>query len=137
MPSADVYVMDAGPMIAYLQGEAGGTVVQALLADTTNTCYTHAVNMMEVYYHFLRAFDEPTAEQAVADLITDGIVLREDIDESFWKGIGKLKAQGRISIADCFCIALAQRIGGELVTTDHHEFDPLVPLGLCPIQFIR
>lgn len=43
----------------------------------------------------------------------------------------------RISIADCFCIALTQRLNGEVVTCDHHEFDAIVPLNLCPIQFIR
>jgi hypothetical protein len=26
---------------------------------------------------------------------------------------------------------------GEVITADHREFDPLVPLGLCPIRFIR
>jgi predicted nucleic acid-binding protein len=44
---------------------------------------------------------------------------------------------GRISLADCFCIVLAQELSGEVVTSDHHEFDPLVPLNLVPITFIR
>jgi predicted nucleic acid-binding protein len=124
-------------MIAYLQGEPGGPVVAALLSDPNTVCYAHAVNLAEVYYHMLRAFDEPTAEAALADLAADGVITREDMDPAFWKSIAKLKARGRISIADCFCIALAQRLGGEVVTTDHHEFDALVPLGLCPIRFIR
>ena len=34
-------------------------------------------------------------------------------------------------------IALAKQLAGEVVTSDHHEFDALVPLGLCPIRFIR
>jgi hypothetical protein len=55
----------------------------------------------------------------------------------FWQSVGRLKARGRISIPDCFCIVLAQELGGEVVTSDHHEFDPLVPLGLVSIRFIR
>jgi predicted nucleic acid-binding protein len=48
-----------------------------------------------------------------------------------------LKVSARISLADCFGIALARRVGGELVTSDHHEIDPILPLRLCPLQFIR
>ncbi len=35
---------------------------------------------------------------------------------------------------DCFCIALARALGGEVVSSDDHEFGPLMPLGLCPIR---
>jgi hypothetical protein len=28
-------------------------------------------------------------------------------------------------------------VGGDLVTSDHHEMDPILPLGLCPVLFIR
>jgi len=28
-------------------------------------------------------------------------------------------------------------VGATVLTTDHHEFDPLAPLGLAPIEFIR
>ncbi len=137
MTPPTICILDAGPMIAYLQAEPGAEVVLDLLADPNTYCYAHAVNMAEVYYHMLRAFDEPTAEQAVADLIADGVKIQENLDTAFWKNLGRLKARGNLSIADCFCIVLTQRLGGELVTTDHHEFDPLVPQGLCPIRFIR
>lgn len=132
-----VRVMDAGPMIAYLQSEPGGDVVQAMLADADTICYAHVVNLCEVYYHFLKNFDEAAAELALSTLFADGIILRRDISQGFWKRVGLLKARGRISLADCFCIALSQITGGEVVTTDHDEFDPLVPLGICPIRFIR
>jgi predicted nucleic acid-binding protein len=55
----------------------------------------------------------------------------------FWQLVGQLKVNpGKISLADCFVLALAIDTGGTLVTADH-EFDPIVPLGLCPILFIR
>ena len=59
------------------------------------------------------------------------------MNRRFWQRVGGLKARGRISLADCFCIVLAQELSGEVVTSDHHEFDPLVPLGIVPIRFIR
>ena len=129
--------LDAGPMIAFLRGEEGSEIVSDLLADPTVTCYAHAVNVAEVYYHFLRVADEDTAEDAVEQLQSDGVIIREDMDALFWRMVSKLKTRGRISIADCFCIALTQRLGGQLYTTDHHEFDALIPLNICTIVFIR
>lgn len=71
-------------------------------------------------------------------LVVDaGVVERRDLSRPFWQSIGRLKARGRISLADCFGVALAQHLGGEVVTSDHHEFDPLVQLGIVPIRFIR
>lgn len=124
-------------MIAYLEAEAGGDVVRDILEDADAACYAHAVNMAEVHYHVLRRSDETTADKAIDTLVGDGITICENMDMTFWKSISRLKARGSLSIADCFCIALAQRLGGEIVTTDHHEFEALVPLALCPIRFIR
>ena len=131
------YALDACAMVAYLNGELGADVVATLLADPNNVCYAHAINLCEVYYGTLRATDEPTARAAIATLYADGVIARQDMSQRFWQRVGQLKARGRISIPDCFCIVLAQQLGGEVVTSDHHEFDPLVPLGIVPITFIR
>ena len=29
------------------------------------------------------------------------------------------------------------RVGGGVVTSDHHEFDAVAPLGIVPVRFIR
>jgi predicted nucleic acid-binding protein len=124
-------------MVAYLNGEPGASVVGGLLSDPKNFCYAHAMNLCEVYYGTLRATDDRTARAALNTLYNDGVIMRRDMGQQFWQRVGKLKARGRISLPDCFCIVLAQQIGGEVVTSDHHEFDPLVPLGIVPILFIR
>ena len=125
-------------MIAYLRGEPGGEVVRGLLEDPAAVCYAHAINLIEVFYDFLRASDERTARAALRTLKRDGVIARRDLGEAFSREVGQLKVNpGRIALADCFCRALARAIGGELVTSDHREFDPLVPLKLCPIVFIR
>ena len=60
------------------------------------------------------------------------------MDTTFWQSVGQLKINpGKLALADCFALALAICTGGTLVTSDHHEFDAVVPLGLCPILFIR
>lgn len=80
---------------------------------------------------------EAAADQVVSSLLKVGVKVREDMDEAFWKQVGRLKDRGKISLDDCCCLTLAIRLGGRVVTSDHHEFEPLIPLGLCPILFIR
>jgi PIN domain nuclease of toxin-antitoxin system len=124
-------------MLAYLKGETGSEAVEALLVDSAEACYAHAVNLCEVYYDFLRRSDERIAREAVADLLAEGIVERRDLSRRFWQSVGAHKARGRISLADCFCIALTQRLSADLVTSDRREFEPLIPLGIVAVRFIR
>lgn len=93
------------------------------MIDRSAVALAHAVNIAEVHYYFARMSDERTADAAVADLCADGVIVRCDMDDAFWRDLARLKARGRISIADCFCIALARRESAVAVTMDHHEFD--------------
>ncbi len=105
--------------------------------DGADECMAHAVNLCEVFYDFMRDQDEDEAASAVEDLKGRGLVVREDIDQEFWQEVGRHKATNRVSLADCFAIALANRVNGELITSDHHEFDPIADQGICRVQFIR
>lgn len=132
-----IYVLDACAMIAYLRGEPGRDVVERLLMNPEDSFYAHAINLLEVYYDFVRKFDESVGRRALEDLAADSVIKRRDMNQEFLLRVGDLKARGRISIPDCFCVVLAQELGGQVVTSDHHEFDRLVPLGIVPICFIR
>jgi predicted nucleic acid-binding protein len=66
-----------------------------------------------------------------------GVVGRNDFDKVLWKSAGKLKAGGKISLADCVAIALTNRVGGTLLSSDHRELDAVAATGICPITFIR
>jgi predicted nucleic acid-binding protein len=122
---------------AMLFAEPGDEVVWKYLIDPNNTCFAHATNLCEVYYDIYRTGGEKTAEAAIEDLKSLGIIERNDIDGTFWRDVGKLKAGGKISLADCFAIALSNRIGGTLLSSDHHELDSVAAAGLCSITFIR
>jgi predicted nucleic acid-binding protein len=112
-------------------------LTEAFFLDPDLPCLVHAINLCEVYYDFLRTSDEATAYAAVTDLQSIGLVVREDMDAGFWQEAGRYKAGYRLSLADCFAIALANRVGAELVTSDHREFDPIATAGLCRIHFFR
>ena len=130
--------MDANAISALLRGEEGKEVVAAHLADLNNQCLMHAVNVCEVYYDALRDGGVSAGDEAIRKTVAAGVEIRDDMDEAFWKRIGQLKVSpGRVSLADCFALALAIRTGGTLVTSDHHEFDKIVPLGLCTFSFFR
>jgi len=117
--------LDAFAMIAFLRGEPGADGVESLFLGTDKACIAHAINLCEVYYDFIRATDGATALAAIADLESSGLVVRQDMDPLFRQEAGRYKATlVRVSLADCFAIALTQRVKAELVTSDHHEFEP-------------
>ena len=133
-----VYVLDSSAMVAYLRSEQGADLVREALADLTNRCFAHAINLCEVYYGGYRERGEAAAQEMLQDLYTAGVRLRDDFDSSFWQDAGRLKADHRrVSLADCCCVALARRVDGELLTSDHHAFDRIAPLNLCRLRFIR
>ena len=131
------YVLDACAMIALLLQEMGEQVVWSHLLEKDAACFAHSLNLCEVFYHFYRDSGAEAAAGAISDLKMLGVVERNDLDEPFWREVGTLKGTYRASLADCCAIALAKRVKGPLLTSDHHEFDPLAKLGVCPIQLIR
>ena len=124
-------------MIAYLDGEPGAPVTAQLLIDHPAGCIAHAMNLTEIYCVYFRRGGVAQAEHAVQTLFIAGVVASTDMDTLFWKDVGRIKGSHALALPDAFCIALARRVGGTVVTTDHNEFDPLVSLGYCPILFIR
>jgi len=131
------YVLDAGPMIAFLDDELGAEVVERILTEPGSTCYAHIFNLMEIYYIYFRRGGVILAEEALQSLTDVGSVVRDDHDTTFWKEAATFKGSHAVALPDTFCLALARRLDGTIVTTDHNEFDPLVPLNYCPVVFIR
>lgn len=125
-------------MIAYLRGESGADAVESRLQNDSELCVAHAVNLCEVHYKAMMRSGEAWATSAIQDLKNMGLLVREDIDEAFWRDVALHKASlDSIPLADCFVVALANRLAAEAVTADHSDFDPVVENGLCQVKFIR
>ena len=124
-------------MMALLNGETGHQVVTQTLAGNLGECFAHVFNLSEVYYLFFRLGGPNAAEAAIQTLLGAGIIPREDADTDFWKEAASFKGRHPMALPDAFCLTLARRLSGTVVTTDHAEFNALVPLGYCPILFIR
>jgi len=131
-------IFDACALIAYLRDETGAETVETLLLDKSNTGYAHAINLCEVFYDFRRESGESAAQQAIQKLLSIGLITRNTMDNPFWQQAGRCTSElRRVSLADCFCITLAQRLEGFVVTADHHEFDIVAEKNIVPVKFIR
>ena len=138
MSDDGIYLFDSCALIALLQREPGAEVVAEILKDPRNRCLIHAVNVCEVYYDLYRRSGEEDAS-ALEEILADmGVELVETIPSSLWRTAGKLKAEWRrVSLADCLALALAILENGTVLTSDHHELDPIAQAAICPIRFIR
>lgn len=133
-----IYVLDACAMIAWLRNEPGADVVDLAIRDVNSQCLAHAINLCEVFYDAFRHAGEAHAQAVITDLKAVQVTERNDFDRAFWQEAGKLKAvQKKVSLADCCAIALTNRVGGTLLSSDHHELDVIAALGICKITFIR
>ena len=131
-------VLDSCAIIAYLHNETGADVVDGLMLDRGNVCFVHAINLCEVYYEAKRGGGEERAQATLAVVRRAGLVIREDMDDDLWQQAGRIKADyRRVSLADCFCAALANRLGAEVVTGDRHELEAIAGAGICRVRFIR
>lgn len=146
-------ILDSSAMIAYLAGEPEGEAVRALFGLASDESerleiYAHAINLAEVFYHVLATQTTETAEEAITILKEAGTVERSDIDGPFWREMSRLITTARqlprasgghenLALGDAFGVALANRLGGDFVTKDRTEIEPLERAGLVSAQFIR
>jgi len=119
------------------KNEEGADIVENALIN--EDCCIHAINICEVYKDNLsRGEDQEEADRLLFDLYSTGLIIREDMDTELWKEAAQIKASvRRISYADCFALSLTKRLGGILLSSDHHELDPIADSGLYKILFIR
>jgi uncharacterized protein with PIN domain len=138
LPADGLYVFDSCAVVAFLQREPGAEVVAEILKEPRNRCIIHGVNACEVYYDIYRRSGEEDASALEEILANTGVELVETIPSALWRIAGKLKAEWRrVSLADCFALALTILENGSLLTSDHHELDPIAQAAICPIRFIR
>jgi predicted nucleic acid-binding protein len=117
---AAVRVLDSYSLIAYIEGEAGkDTMIEVFRSarDSGKALLLSVVNWGEVYYITLREAGREQADH-VALLISTLPIHIVPADLELAKQAAELKAEHKMSYADCFAAALAKHRKVELVTGD-------------------
>jgi predicted nucleic acid-binding protein len=131
--------MDACAMIALLKNEKGADIVSSVYKnakDGNAKIIMNRINLLEVYYGFYHADGKDYADKILSGIMQSVISITE-FDDVLFPIAGRLKASYKISLADSIALAQAIVINGELITSDHHEFDVIENKESIVFRWIR
>jgi predicted nucleic acid-binding protein len=130
---SDEYVFDTEAIIAYLYKEPGHEIVADLLDEVFSgeaNGFLTETNASEVFYlvaRFEGTDDTPTdaslreADRDIRALERQGL----ELEAADWRLAAEVKADGSISLADTYAVALAYEREATLVTGADDDFDDL------------
>jgi ribonuclease VapC len=118
-------VLDSYALIAYLEGEDGKEVEDALkhAEKEGERLLLSVVNWGEVYYSMYRSKGKETAEESLFVIDQLPVTLVE-VDRALTHVAAALKSRYSVAYGDCFAAALAIQRGGKVITGDR-EFKKL------------
>lgn len=113
------YVLDAFALMAFIHAEPGAERVRELLhkGDAAELSLT-TVNLAEVLYRVERDDGEEAADAVLARLTQELPVRLVEADLDLSVRAARFKAVHPISLADCYAVALAERLDAVVVTGD-------------------
>ena len=130
---SDAYVFDTEAIIAFLYNEPGHEVVSDLLEDVFDEGAEGRLaeaNASEVFYlvaRFEGNNEKPTGESLrEADRDIRALERRGlSVDRADWRLAAEVKADGHISLADAYAVALAHEEDATLVVGADDDFEEL------------
>jgi len=138
--NSEIYVLDACALIAFFNDEPGAEKMEALLERAARhevTIVMSVVNLYEVYYDSLRSGGQSTASALLSDVDELSIEIVRQCSDELLEQAALFKVNEKVSLADSFALGLAKLRSGKLVSTDHHEFDPIDQKGLVEFYWLR
>jgi predicted nucleic acid-binding protein len=117
------YLLDACALIAYIKEERGKgfEAVEALFNRAwvgSDTLCISAVNLVEVYYDFIRAEGMEAADEVMREVARLPVTVIETIDGEMRRAAARFKVRYSMSFADTFVCATAKSLGAVIVTKD-------------------
>ena len=125
---ADKYVLDACALLAFFYREDGFGIVKSVLeqADAGDVeIYINKFNLYEVYYDIIRSKGLQQAEDCYAIVLKLPIKIIDGISDPVFREAGRIKTKYKMSIADSIALGETSVLGASILTSDHHEFDPV------------
>jgi predicted nucleic acid-binding protein len=123
-----LFVLDACALIAVLAMEKGADNVRNLFKRTVDhqaLLMMNKFNFLEVYYKIYKTYGKVEADNLTDTMKQMPIIINDTLEDDVLKEAGRLKVYYKISIADSIAIAEAIINNGTLVTSDHHEIEPV------------
>jgi predicted nucleic acid-binding protein len=120
--------LDACALIAFLNGEKGQEIVGDLLkkaVDREITLYISAVNLVEVFYGYIKDLGISGAQPVIEKVNKLPIITVDTIPPFVIAEASRLKGSYKMSTADAFGLAAAANLSGTFVTSDHKELEPV------------
>jgi predicted nucleic acid-binding protein len=124
----NLFVLDACALIAVLAMEQGADKIRNLFQKTVDhqaLLLMNKFNFLEVYYRIYRVYGEASASDLIDTMKQMPILIKDTLDDVVLKEAGRLKVNYKLSIADSIAIAETIVNNGTLVTSDHHEIEPV------------
>ena len=127
-PDAERFVLDTSALLCLKENEPGASDVEALLRRQGKKAavFISFMSVMELAYILEQERGEAEARQGVLQLKQLPIEVVES-DEPLGLAAARIKASQRLSVADAWIAATAERLGATLVHKDP-EFEPLAGL---------
>lgn len=125
MSKSRAWVLDTSALMTLKENKPGAGVVEKILRreGRRGNVFVSFMSLMEFRFILLRAEGRASAEEAYALLKQIPFRVLES-DEALSQSAADIKASTRLSVADAWVAATAERLGAILVHKDP-EFEPL------------
>lgn len=127
-PAADRIVLDTSALLCFMQEKPGAAEVETILNQHANkkTLFISFMSIMEVAYILEQEQGETAARRGVLQIKQLPVQIVES-DEPLGLAAARIKAGHKLSVADAWIAATAERLDATLVHKDP-EFEPLSKL---------
>ena len=127
-PAIETFVLDTSALLCLRENEAGPSEVEAILREhgKKETVFISFMSVMELASILEQEQGETAAHQGILQLKQLPVQIVES-DEPLGLAAARIKAGHKLSVADAWIAATAERLGATLVHKDP-EFEPLANL---------
>lgn len=112
------YVFDSYALLALLEDEKGADLIAGILTKQENQVYLSIINMGEIYYLLLRRKGMEQAEKVIESVALDDAIVVAEASWNRVRAAAAVKAEGGLSYAVAFAVALAKELNAPLLTGD-------------------
>jgi predicted nucleic acid-binding protein len=127
-PATETFVLDTSALLCLKENEAGASEVEAVLREhgKKEVVFISFMSVMELAYILEQEQGETAAHQGILQLKQLPVQIVES-DEPLGLAAARIKAGHKLSVADAWIAATAERLDATLVHKDP-EFAPLEKL---------